>query len=170
MPNLILFNGKLKTQDSRFAHATALALRDGRILAVGSDKMIRDLARSDTQQIDLGGRRVLPGLTDSHFHFRSWALQTCTWVRTPSRQLLRRAVHRSVDVSENYPNPAPMQASRTELCHVLPRLRRLPASSYLLWRSQYSAERRNPNAIARRNVSERGQDCCNAGLPQSTEA
>ena len=69
MPDLILYNGRLTTQDPRFAGATALALRDGCILAVGGDAQVRALALPDTQQIELGGRRVLPGLTDSHFHF-----------------------------------------------------------------------------------------------------
>jgi predicted amidohydrolase YtcJ len=74
MPDMLLYNGKLATQDSNYPDATALALRDGRILAVGNDDEIRSLARSYTQSIDLGGRRVLPGLTDSHFHLYEWAL------------------------------------------------------------------------------------------------
>ncbi len=64
----------MTTQDPYFSRATALALRDGRILAVGSDAEIRALARPHTQQINLGGRRVLPGLTDAHFHLYEWAL------------------------------------------------------------------------------------------------
>jgi predicted amidohydrolase YtcJ len=74
MPNLILFNGKLHTQDLRFPQASALAARDGRILAVGNDAEIRSLAAEHTQEIDLHGKLVLPGLTDSHIHFYEWAL------------------------------------------------------------------------------------------------
>lgn len=74
MPDLILFNGKLWTQDPATPAATALAIRSGRFLAVGSDDDIRALRTSRTQLIDLGGRRVLPGLTDAHFHFRGWAM------------------------------------------------------------------------------------------------
>lgn len=74
MPDIILFNGKLTTQDPNFPHATALALRDGRILAVGNDDEVRTLARSHTRDIDLRGRRVLLALTDSHFHFYDWAV------------------------------------------------------------------------------------------------
>jgi predicted amidohydrolase YtcJ len=74
VPDLILHNGKLTTQDPNFPHATALALRDGRILSVGNDDEIRVLARPHTREIDLRDRRVLPGLTDSHFHFHEWAL------------------------------------------------------------------------------------------------
>lgn len=74
MPDLLLYNGKLHTQDPRTPHASALAVRDGRILALGDDRAIRELASPHTQQIDLEGRRVLPGLTDAHFHFYDWAL------------------------------------------------------------------------------------------------
>ncbi len=74
MPDIILFNGKLTTQDPNFPHATALALRDGRILAVGNDDEVRALARSHAREINLRGHRVLPGLTDSHFHFYDWAV------------------------------------------------------------------------------------------------
>jgi predicted amidohydrolase YtcJ len=74
VPDLILYNGRLTTQDPNFPHATALALGDGRILAVGNDDEIRALARPQTQEIDLRDRRVLPGLTDSHFHFYEWAV------------------------------------------------------------------------------------------------
>lgn len=74
MPDLILCNGRLTTQHPDFPNATALAMRDGHILAVGDDDEIRSLAQTHTHQIDVGGRRVVPGLTDSHFHFYDWAL------------------------------------------------------------------------------------------------
>ncbi len=80
IPSLILYNGRLLTQDSDFPHgcrlsaATAVAIGDGRFLAVGDDAEVRALARPHTRLIDLGGRLALPGLTDAHFHFYEWAL------------------------------------------------------------------------------------------------
>lgn len=74
MTDLLLFNGKLWTQDARFPHASAVAMQAGRILAVGSDAEILALAGPRTKIIDLAGRRVLPGLTDAHFHFQGWAM------------------------------------------------------------------------------------------------
>ena len=74
MPDLILFNGKLHTQDEKYPNASAIALRDGRIFTVGSDAEIKALAGEKTERIDLQGKRVLPGLTDSHIHFYEWAL------------------------------------------------------------------------------------------------
>ena len=73
MPNLILYNGKLHTQDEKYPDASAIALRDGKILAVGNDEEMLALAMGKTEKIDLDGRRVLPGLTDSHIHFYEWA-------------------------------------------------------------------------------------------------
>ena len=64
----ILVNGNILTLDSLFSVAEALAVRDGRVLAVGSTEEIGALAGEDTQRIDLGGRTVVPGLADNHFH------------------------------------------------------------------------------------------------------
>ena len=74
IPSLILYNGRLLTQDSDFPRVTAVAIGDGRFLAVGSDAEVRAMARPHTRLIDLGGRLALPGLTDAHFHFYDWAL------------------------------------------------------------------------------------------------
>ncbi len=74
MNELFLVNGSFHTQDPAYPQATAVAIRDGRVWAVGSDEEIRALARPDAQMIDLEGCRVLPGLTDAHFHYYDWAL------------------------------------------------------------------------------------------------
>ncbi|WP_210583188.1 amidohydrolase [Streptomyces sp. GESEQ-35] len=66
--DLVLYNGKLTTLDEREPAAEAIAIRDDRIVAVGSEGQIRALARRDTPQINLRGRRVIPGLNDSHTH------------------------------------------------------------------------------------------------------
>ena len=73
MPDVILYNGKLHTQDYRYPDATALALRDGKILALGSDTEMLSLAHAETKKIDLQERRVLPGLADAHIHFYEWS-------------------------------------------------------------------------------------------------
>ena len=74
MTELFLVNGRFHTQDSSYPHATAVAIRDGRLWAVGSDDEIRALTRPGQRVIDLEGRRVLPGLTDAHVHYYDWAL------------------------------------------------------------------------------------------------
>ncbi len=75
MPHLVLYNGKLHTQDPDYPQATAVAVGNGRILAVGRDAEIETLSGPDTQTIDLKGRPVLPGFTDCHIHFQKYALR-----------------------------------------------------------------------------------------------
>jgi len=70
---LILFNGRISTQDQALPWAQAAAIADGRILAVGRDSEIKALAGPGDEVRDLGGRLVLPGMTDSHIHMASWA-------------------------------------------------------------------------------------------------
>jgi len=67
-PDLILYSGKIVTVDEQFSIADAVAIEDGRILAVGTDDAIRALAGPGTQSMDLEGKTVLPGLIDTHTH------------------------------------------------------------------------------------------------------
>jgi predicted amidohydrolase YtcJ len=64
----VLLNGKIVTLDSAAPLAEALAVRDGRIIAVGRSADIRALAGASTRVVDLAGRTVIPGLIDSHMH------------------------------------------------------------------------------------------------------
>jgi predicted amidohydrolase YtcJ len=66
--DLILFNGKLHTVDREKPMATAVAIKDGRFIAVGTDGEAMAHKSSATQIIDLKGRTVIPGLNDSHLH------------------------------------------------------------------------------------------------------
>jgi hypothetical protein len=64
-PDLVLYNARVLTVDDAFTVAEAVAVRDGRILAVGSDAEIRRLVGPATRAIDAGGRTVVPGFIDS---------------------------------------------------------------------------------------------------------
>ncbi|HKB13769.1 MAG TPA: amidohydrolase family protein, partial [Vicinamibacterales bacterium] len=64
----ILINGHVITVDSRFSIAEAIAIRDGRFVAVGTTADIRKLSGAATQTIDLHGETVIPGLADDHLH------------------------------------------------------------------------------------------------------
>ncbi|MEO0392685.1 MAG: amidohydrolase [Pseudomonadota bacterium] len=66
-PDLILYNGRVSTFDAENPEAQAIAIKDGKIQAVGSDQDIMAKA-GDARTIDLAGRRVIPGLIDSHTH------------------------------------------------------------------------------------------------------
>src|SRR6185503_5190263 len=83
----VLLNGKIVTLDPASPAAEALAVRDGKIVAVGSSADIRALAGPDTRTIDLEGRTVVPGLIDSHMHAIRAALFYATevnWIGTNS--------------------------------------------------------------------------------------
>jgi predicted amidohydrolase YtcJ len=67
-PSHIFHTGKIVTVDPQFRTVEAMAIRDGRIVAVGLNADIVKLAGSGTQQVHLGGKTVLPGLIDSHVH------------------------------------------------------------------------------------------------------
>lgn len=69
----ILTNGRIYTMDSTRPRAGALAIRDGRILAVGEEDEISAPADGG-ERIDLGGRCVTPGLVDAHVHFQHFSL------------------------------------------------------------------------------------------------
>jgi predicted amidohydrolase YtcJ len=67
--DLILKNANIYTVDERNPHAQAVAVKGDKILFVGSDANVQKYAGSNTRVLDLKGATVLPGLTDSHYHF-----------------------------------------------------------------------------------------------------
>ena len=66
--DLVLVNGKVYTVDNVRPMASALAVRGGRVLFVGSDAEARALATASAQVIDLNGKTVIPGIIDAHAH------------------------------------------------------------------------------------------------------
>lgn len=66
--DLILTNGKIATMTRDGEFVQALAVKDGRIAATGSNEAVLRLKESSTRVVDLGGRTVIPGLNDSHTH------------------------------------------------------------------------------------------------------
>jgi len=83
----ILFNGKILTVDKDFSAQQALAITDGKILATGTSAAMKKLAGKGAKLIDLGGRTVIPGLTDGHIHGIRAALTFGTevnWIGVPT--------------------------------------------------------------------------------------
>lgn len=66
--SLIITNGKFHTVDRQHPTAQAVAIRDGKFLAVGSESEVMQHAGPETQVIDLHGHTAIPGLNDSHLH------------------------------------------------------------------------------------------------------
>lgn len=66
--DLILHHGLITTLDRSNPTASAVAIKDGKVMAVGHDQDIMALAGAGTKIVDLKGKRVLPGLIDNHTH------------------------------------------------------------------------------------------------------
>jgi len=71
IPDLIFVNGNFFTADSLHPQATAVAILNDRILAVGTDADLKKLADKNTQIIDLQGNFAMPGFIEGHGHFNS---------------------------------------------------------------------------------------------------
>lgn len=92
--DLILTGGKVVTGDAKFSVRQAVAIRDGRILATGSNASIGKLKGAKTRVVDLGGRTVIPGLVDSHMHAIRAALSFATEVNWIGANSLEEALGR----------------------------------------------------------------------------
>ena len=69
--DLLLHNGSVAVVDEAFSVASAIAVRDGHVVAVGGDELLDAYAAART--IDLAGRLVVPGFNDTHTHIRGRA-------------------------------------------------------------------------------------------------
>ena len=74
----IYTGGKIITINDAQPTAEAVAVRDGRIVAVGNADVVSKLAGANTREVDLGGKTMLPGFVDSHGHAYAVGLQAST--------------------------------------------------------------------------------------------
>jgi len=83
----VLFNGKILTVDKDFSIQQAIAIGQGRIVATGTSAAMKKLGGDKAKLVDLGGRTVIPGLTDGHIHGIRAALTFGTevnWIGVPT--------------------------------------------------------------------------------------
>ncbi len=76
--DMVLYNGRVLTMDRDqppINLTEAIALQDGRVLAVGDSDRILRMAGADTVRVDLGGKAVIPGVIDTHSHPNRYALR-----------------------------------------------------------------------------------------------
>ena len=66
--DLIIHNAKIVTVDEGFSIAEAVAIKDGKFVAVGTDSEVLAMAGPQTRQVNLEGKTVLPGFNDTHSH------------------------------------------------------------------------------------------------------
>lgn len=72
---MVFINAEIKTMDKKNPAAQAIAVKDGKIIAVGANTEIARFINTDTKTIDVKGKLVLPGFNDSHVHFFSVGAQ-----------------------------------------------------------------------------------------------
>jgi predicted amidohydrolase YtcJ len=165
VPDLVLYNGKLHTQNPDAPDATAVAIANRRFQAVGNDSTIRALAGTNTRMIDLEGRVALPGLTDAHVHLYSWVLsrQRLSLVDAGSLQDLRRRVTQAASgtpvgdwiVGQGWNEtrwPEPRMPTRVDLDEVAPH------HPVILWRSDLHLAVSNSRALQEAGIDSEAQD------------
>ncbi len=87
VPQLILHNGRIHTIDRNQPRASAVAIANGRFLAVGSDDDVLALSTGGTKKIDLEGKTVVPGFIDAHTHPLYAGIRHLRWVDCDLRSI-----------------------------------------------------------------------------------
>lgn len=72
--DLIVYNANIYTVDDNFSKAEAMAIKDGKLVAVGTSEDITNSYTSDVQN-DINGQTILPGFIDAHCHFYNLGIQ-----------------------------------------------------------------------------------------------
>ncbi len=103
--SLIITNGKFHTVDRQNPTAQAVAIRDGKFLAVGSEGEVMQHAGPETQVIDLHGHTAIPGLNDSHLHLIRGGLNYNLELRWEGVPSLADALRMLKEQALRTPNP-----------------------------------------------------------------
>jgi len=98
--DLILYNGKIHSFSNEVQDIAAVAVKDGKIIAVGNDGLTDQFAGEATKMIDLKKKRVVPGINDSHIHLIRGGLNynlELRWDGVPSLADALRMLKEQVD-------------------------------------------------------------------------
>ena len=121
-PNMVLYNGQVLTADDNFTIAEAVAIRDGKFLAVGRTDQILRMAGPQTRKVDLQRKSVTPGFIETHAH--SWSGNVGT-----------SASRNSADVSPGYDYPGIMFKTHDEALQMVKEMvAKFPAGKWI-WTS-----------------------------------
>lgn len=98
--DMILFNGKIHTIAKHKAEITAVAIKDGKFIAIGHDSEVMKFSGSSTKLVNLDKKRVVPGINDSHIHLIRGGLNfnlELRWDGVPSLADAMRMLREQVD-------------------------------------------------------------------------
>jgi predicted amidohydrolase YtcJ len=102
--DLILLKGNVLTVDTHFSRAEAIAVKDDRILKVGTNREVAPLAGKGTKTIDLQGKTVLPGFIDVHCHMWSYGTKLSQIdCRSPPIQSIDQIIEKLQEQAKNTP-------------------------------------------------------------------
>ncbi|MEM8997464.1 MAG: amidohydrolase [Acidobacteriota bacterium] len=118
--------GTILTVDADFSEAEALAVRGEKILAVGAEKAVREVAGPDAEVVDLAGKTLLPGFIDAHTHVVAGSI---------------------VDSLMDYVGVARFETADEILAHVKATAARTPAGEWLAFRNYDPAIQAGPAAL-----------------------
>lgn len=104
-PQLILHNGKISTLVKGQPEVSAIAITDGKVAAIGNDDSILPLADQLTKVVNLGARRCIPGLNDSHLHVIRAGLFYNLELRWDGVPSLSQALNQLKQQADNTPPP-----------------------------------------------------------------
>ncbi|MEP4077435.1 amidohydrolase [Haloferula sp.] len=122
----VFTGGTVLTVDDNFSEAEAIAIRDNRILAVGTDAEVRDAAGDGATVVDLDGKSVLPGFIDPHTHVIAGSV---------------------VDSVMDYVGMAKYGTVAEVLAHIAARASKTPAGEWLVFRNFDPAVQEGPDAL-----------------------
>lgn len=99
--DLVLFNGTVRALDGAQTATTAMAVRDGRVLALDTDREMLGLVGERTRVLDLGGRTAIPGFIETHTHptFFGMTLQAAIDAGSPPNERIADIVDRLADTT-----------------------------------------------------------------------
>lgn len=101
--DLVIRNGKIYTVDRARAWASAIAVKAGRIVAVGSDADVKPLTGANTRVVDLGGKMAMPGIVDVHTHIMMGGQAELYETRFPSTLGVKEIAERIAKAASNAP-------------------------------------------------------------------
>jgi predicted amidohydrolase YtcJ len=103
--DMILFNGKIHTIAKSKDSVTAVAIKDGKFVAIGNDAEVMAHSGTSTRLIDLQGKRVVPGINDSHIHLIRGGLNFNLELRWDGVPSLADALRMLKDQVDQTPSP-----------------------------------------------------------------
>jgi hypothetical protein len=100
--DVVLINGDIRTMDDGLGQVQAVAVKDGRIVALGETEEVKTLSGPQTKTIDLAGRTVIPGIFDAHVHVMEMGIKL-DWIALDDCESIEEMVERVRERAEATP-------------------------------------------------------------------